>query len=371
MRKKIIGIANDFWVDSDEKWGLNLFHQNGYEIEIWRVGAITLNFSIFEKLNFSYPVIQIKTWKEYYLRLIRQNMKDTIFIFYGRHVSLNPSMAEICLLGGKYCVVEWTSANNTRYAILNEKRIRNTEKHWMDRFMPAYSFLGSKHNVSAMNSNFQIKHGNNIYLHTYDYDVFLKSKRNKRADRDMESMEPYILLIDQNFLDHKDQQNGAMKKWIPNEEQYIREMRYFLKKIEEQFKLPVVVAAHPVTCKRIKEIYGDRKIVYGDTCGYTANAELVISSSSGAMGFAVMYKKPLLLYNNFQLKRNFFYMELQMPKARILNAKIVNISRNLDEIDFRKYVTEPNYKKYMEYLTADADREDLFMDVVLQYLNTL
>ncbi len=371
MRKKIVCIANDFWVDSDEKWGLNLFHQNGYEIEIWRVGAITQNFSIFENLSFPYPVKLIKTWKEFYLLLTRQSMKNTIFLFFGRHESLNRGMAEICLLGGKYCVVEWTSANNTRCAILNEKRVRNTEKHWMDRFLPAYSFLGSKHNMLAMNSNFQIKHGNNIYLHTYDYDVFLKSKHNKKDNQDRESMEPYILLIDQNFLDHKDQQNGAMKKWIPNEEEYILEMQRFLDKVEGQFKLPIVVAAHPVTCKRINEIYGDRKIVYGDTCGYTANAELVISSSSGAMGFAVMHKKPLLLYNNWQLKRSFFYMELQMPKARLLNAKIVNISRDLDGIDLKAYVTEPDYRKYIEYLTADAKKEELFMDVVLRHLNTL
>lgn len=371
MRKKLVCIANDFWVDSDEKWGLNLFYQNGYEIEIWRVGAITQKFSIFENLNFSYPVIQIKTWKEYYLLLSRQNMKNTVFIFYGRHESLNPSMAEICLLGGKYCVVEWTSANNTRHAILNEKRIRNTEKHWMDRFMPAYSFLGSTHNMLTMNSNFQIKHGNNIYLHTYDYDVFLKNKYNKKTNQDMEPMEPYILLIDQNFLDHKDQKNGFMKKWIPNEEEYIQEMQHFLNKAEEQFKLPIVVAAHPVTCTRIREIYGNRKIVYGDTCGYTANAKLVISSSSGAMGFAVMHKKPLLLYNNWQLKRSFFYMELQMPKARLLNAKIVNISHNLDDIDLKAYVTEPEYSKYMEYLTADSEKEELFMNVVLRCLNDL
>lgn len=368
---KIVCIANDFWVDSDEKWGLNLLRENGYELELWRVGGVTLNFSIFEKLEFRYPVKTIKTWQEYYFLLMHQHMKKTIFLFYGRHVSLNPSMAVICLLGGKYCVIEWTSANNTRYAILNERKVRGIEKHWMDHFLPTYSFLGSKHNMLTMNSNFQIQHGNNVFLHTYDYDVFLKNKYYGNTGLDIDITQPYILFIDQNFFDHKEQVNLSLKKWIPDEAQFILEMKRFLDEVERQFQIPVVIAAHPVTCKRIKEIYGDRQIVYGNTCGYTANAEFVITSSSGAVGFAVMYKKPLLLYNNYQLKRNFFYMELQMPKARILNARIVNISNGVNSVDLKEYITDPNGKEYLEYITADAGNTELFMVTVLRYLNTL
>lgn len=335
------------------------------------MGIITQNFKVLEKLEFNFPVKTVKAWKEFYFLLARQNMKNTIFLFYGRHISMNWGMAAICLLGGKYCVIDWSSANNTRYAILNEKNIRGIKEHWMDRFLPAYSFLGSKHNMLTINSNFQIQHGNNIYLHTYDYDVFLKNKYHGDERQNNDVDQSYILFIDQNFFDHKDQLNASMKKWIPNEAQFIFEMRKFLDEVEKQFGIPIVVAAHPITCKRIKEIYGDRQIVYGNTCGYTADAKLVISSSSGAMGFAVMYKKPLLLYNNYQLKRSYFYMELQMPKARILNAKIVNISNSLSSIDLKQYVTAPDYKEYKEYLTADINDTELFMDTVLQYLNTL
>lgn len=370
MRKKIICIANDFWTDSDEKWGLNLLSENGYQIELWRVGALH-NFSVFEKLQFPYQIKTIKTWKEYYFLLVKQNMKKTIFLFYRTYVSMNPSMAAICLLRGKYCVIDWSSANIGRNAILNEKRVRNVRKHWMDHFLPTYSFLGSKHSILTMNSNFQIQHGNNVYLHTYDYDVFLKNKYYENSSQNINLKQPYILFIDQNFFDHKDQVNAGMKKWIPDETQFIIEMRRFLDEVERQFGLPVIVAAHPVTCKRIKEIYGERKIVYGNTCEYTANAKLVISNSSGAMGFAVMHRKPLLLYNNYQLKRSLFYMEYQMPKARILNAKIINISNSLDGINLKEYVTDLNYREYMEYLTADANNAELFMDTVLRYLNTL
>ena len=35
MKKKIVCIANDCWKDSDEKWGLNLFKQNG-NMESWK-----------------------------------------------------------------------------------------------------------------------------------------------------------------------------------------------------------------------------------------------------------------------------------------------------------------------------------------------
>lgn len=371
MRKKIICIANDFWPDSDEKWGFNLFKENGYEVEIWRVGALTVNYTVFEELKFNYTIRKFKTWKEFYFCLIKQEMKRTIFLFYSSGKKLHLSMAAIHVLGGKYCVIDFSSANNTRNAIFNEKKVKSTEKHWMDYFLPDYSFLGSRHNLSSINSKFQLEHGNNVYLHTYDYDVYLKDKYYNTYKSMIDIKHPYVLFVDQNFFDHKDQTNASMKKWIPDEETFIFEMQRFLNEVEKQFSLPVVVSAHPVTCKRIKEIYGNRQIVYGNTCGYTANADLVISSSSGAMGFAVMYQKPLLIYNNYQLKRNFFYMELQMPKSRILNAKIVNISKDVKNIQLSDYVTDVNYKEYIEYLTADVTQKELFMEEVLKYINGL
>lgn len=371
MKKKIVCIANDCWKDSDEKWGLNLFKQNGYKVEIWRVGKITQNFDIFEEISFPLPNRIIKTWKEFYGSILRQNIKNTIFIYYGRDISMNYSMALVKILGGKYCTIDFTSANNTRSAIIIEKKVLQTKRHWMDYFMPTYSFLGSKHNLLTMNSKFQVENGNNIYLHTYDYDVYLKHKMEKKNLLLEENKQPYILFIDQNFFDHKDQKNANMKKWIPDEKQFIVEMQRFLDEIEKQLGLPIIVSAHPVTCKTIYEIYGDRQIVYGNTCGYAENAELVICSSSGAMGFAVMYKKPLLLYNNYQLKRSFFYLELQMPKARLLGAKIVNISKNVKNINLKEFVTEPVYEQYIEYVTSDENQTQLFMDVVLKYVNTL
>lgn len=66
MKKKIICLANDFWTDSDEKWGFNLLKKSGYKIELWRVGIITQNFKVLEKLEFNFPVKTVKAWKEFY-----------------------------------------------------------------------------------------------------------------------------------------------------------------------------------------------------------------------------------------------------------------------------------------------------------------
>ena len=37
MKKKIICLANDFWTDSDEKWGFNLLKKSGYKIELYHL----------------------------------------------------------------------------------------------------------------------------------------------------------------------------------------------------------------------------------------------------------------------------------------------------------------------------------------------
>lgn len=365
MRKKVICISYDYWPDSYEKWGFSIFERNGYKVEPWRIGTFCANLKIME--NMPFEVKDINSWVEYYIS-ITKNIRNAIFLFWAYDESLYKSMALIHSLGGKYCIIDWSSMNNNKNTMLHEKLIRRTQTHWMDKFLPDYSFLGSRHHTITINSVYQLEKGNNVYLHSYDYDVYMKDK--KRQEK-IEVDEPYILFIDQNLLDHKDQINGNFKKWIPNEDVYIKEMNNFLNELEKQFELPIIVAAHPVKCKRRQEIYGERKIV-NDTCKYVSSAELVVSFCSGAIGFAVAYKKPMIIFNSYQMRRSLFYSAYQMPKARLLNARIVDISQELDKIKLQDYLTNPaNYNLYMEYMTASENEKVSFMESVMHYIKKL
>lgn len=369
--KKIIFVASIFapaWRLTE--WA-DLYQENGYEIEFWEVGMIW-GLKIFNEPYDQYVYKRIETLKQLYISVLKQKNKKTIFLFMSTETIFNFCQALICILGGKYCVIDFVSANTCRRDILLEKKIKMTEKHWMDHFLPAYSFLGSRHHIYTIRSNYQLENGKNIYVHSIDFDEYLKNRKYKTAENEDQSG-PYILFVDQNFFDHSDQVNFCNnQKWINDEETFIEEMHNFLDEVEKQFSLKVVVAAHPSKAARIKELYNGREIVYGNTCGYIKNAEYVIACCSGAIGYAVLYRKKMLIYTSNIIKRSMFYMEYQLPKARILKAKLINISRNINQYKLEDYLTDVSkYDDYIEYLTGDIESEDLLKDVILKYIKTL
>lgn len=364
--RKIICIANDFWRDSDEKWGLNRLVSSGYEVELWRVGYITNGSTVFEKLLFSFKLEEMTSWKKFYHAIFRQKKSETFFVFWSQEQSLDYSKMLICLLRGKYGTVDLSTANATRFYMLCEKRLYSTTHHWMDRFLPSISFFGSRHHTANVRSMYQMERGNNVFLHTFDYDMWLKGRNNKVV-----CDEEYILFLDQNFLDHKDQVNSDIR-WISNAEVFVKEVNAFLDEVERQFHTRVIVSAHPTAEKRVNRVYGTRKVVFGDTCGWSKSAKFVISNSSGAMGYAVLNKVPLLLFTNYQLRQSSLYMNNQMPKARMLKARILNISQSMEGICLKDYLTDvSDYECYVEYMTADPEDKVLLEDSIVKYMEQI
>jgi len=365
--KKIIVISNDIWENSDETWGFDTFSKNGYHVEIWRVGALTSCTKIWTTPHFDYPVITIKSYRELIRRILTMSIHKPMYLFYiAGEQHLDKEKALIRIMGGQYCNVS-IGPLGSRNNHLRLKEVSRTEHHWMDWFPAKYNFLGAEIHKCGLHSKYEIEKGNNIMLHIYDYDCYL---RNQKFELKEDDPKEYILYYDQNFLEHKDITNFGLRKWIPNEKVYISEIQGFLDDIEKYFKLPIVIAAHPTAAQSdLKKIYGDRKIVYGNTCGYTKNSKFVIAFTSGAINYAVLYKKPILFWTCYQLKNTDLYLEWQCVKCSILKGRILNISSKSNK-NYEDYLTNPqNYEKFLGYITADKNENRLFFDIVVDYLN--
>lgn len=371
--KKIVFISSVFSSVMEVQRMYELFTRNEFEIELWEASGL---FNIIEwvEINAKCKHIRIRTNYQLCSLIIRQKIRNTVFIYFNDGGdTFNLSQILISILNGKYCVVDFGSTNTSRTNILMEKHIKNKQKNVMDFFSPVYSFLGSRHTVTSMKSHYQISNGNNVYVHTRDFDDYIRVLQHKNTEMDILS-EPYILMIDQNFFDHPDQVNwGTSEKWIHNEELFIKEIHKFLDEIENIFSMKVVIAAHPRKAKRIEELYNGRKIIYGNTAGYIKDAEFVIACCSGAIGYAVLFRKKILMYTNDQIKRSSFYLEYQLPKARLLNvSNIVNISRNIEKIRFEDCMTDPSqYDEYTEYMTDDIESREFVLDIVLKYIKKI
>lgn len=364
-KKKIICIANDVWKDSDELWGFNTFLKHGFDVEIWKVGEITIGTKIWEKTYFHINAVKIHSWKQLYFMLWRQNMRKTIFLFYSSESCLDKAKMMIKIFRGKYCVVNWAPAMN-KTQLLQEKRIKGVPYHWMDVFPSSYNFLGTELHKGTLHSNYEATKANNIVIHTFNYEYYLLNEKAKiRIDDD------YILFLDQNLISHKDQVNFGINNWISKPEVYIEELKKFLDYIEVYYQKPVIVAAHPTAALSINKIYGDRKIVFGQSCNYVKYAKFVIAFSSGSLDFAILYRKPVLFWNCDQLKKTYLYTEHQTPKVKKLHGKILNISKAYEGECIDDYLIGiDHFDEYMQYITANKGKE-LFFDIVVKYLKKI
>ena len=364
--KKIICVIEDVWDDKLSTLGFDAFLEQGYDVEIWKTGKIISNRSVWVACDYNIASITFKTWRQLYKKIISQSFLSPIYLFYTYGVNqYDKAQALIKCLGGKYCTISY-SPLGSKYNHIRLKEILARKHHYMDLFPASYNFLGAYIHACGLRSRHEVEKGNNIFLHTHDYDIYLENEKSGETIKG-----GYILFYDQNLLDHKDQVNFGIKKFVPNEERYISELNYFLDLVEETFQKEIIIAAHPTASQSISRIYGKRKVVYGNSCNYTKYADFVIAFSSGAVSYAVLYKKPILFWNCDQLKRTLLFPEWQAVKAAILKAKILNVSQKIKDVKLEDYLTDTqNYEPYRKYIVSGKEKRNFF-EIVIDYINEL
>ncbi len=363
-RKKIICIANDTWADSDEKWGFNRMITAGFQVEIWKIGAITIGTKVWDPQPYRIPSVKMKTWKQFYRILLSQDMGKTKFFFFNRYDCLNYAKMIIRIMGGEYYNITINSVVSRSY-FENYKKVYEKKFHYMDLFPATYNFLPSEMNKGDLQSSHEAKKKNNIVLHTYNYDCYILTE--KHQEENIIENE-YILFMDQNLLKHKDLVNFQVGSFVKDEERYVREINVFLNYLETYYGKEVVIAAHPTADEKTTAVYGNRRVVYGNSCQYVKYADVVVSFASSSIDFAVLYDIPILFYFNEDLKDGFLYKDFFLPKVKALKAKVLNISRLGNGVDLDRFLADTkNYGGYLPYITSHkTDR--LFIDSVMEYI---
>ncbi|HUC60473.1 MAG TPA: hypothetical protein VMF53_00805 [Alphaproteobacteria bacterium] len=105
----------------------------------------------------------------------------------------------------------------------------------------------------------------------------------------------YAVFLDEMFVSHPDfALIGAAPPPIAPE-RYFELLRNAFDRIERETGLNVVVAAHPKARYGSAELFGGREIAQGRTAALVRGARLVLAHCSTSLGFAVAFRKPVLL----------------------------------------------------------------------------
>ena len=141
-----------------------------------------------------------------------------------------------------------------------------------------------------------------IKSHTFDFDKFLKLKKNKS-----EFKKKYFVFIDNNIVRHPDYRYHGTKPPV-NEKKYLDDLIFFFNLIEKKTKIKILVAANPKS-KHEKGTFGKRKIIYNSTAELIKNSSGVFLHNSTAINFAILFKKPTFFITSDHIKQSWLHGE--------------------------------------------------------------
>ncbi len=204
-----------------------------------------------------------------------------------------------------------------------------------------------------------------IDINHFDYDDYLSIREEKtRLVEDR-----YAVFLDENLPFHPDWHKLKMRTIAPDD--YFRGMRNFFDAIEKEWRLRVVIAAHPSSCYNRNE-FGDRLIFKYETNRLVKDCEFAFAHASTSIGMPVIYNKPLIfLYNNQLLHLG---DESILPWIRSFSEALGCDRYNVDDLRTGSQlvwpeVDEDRFRQYQyDYLTSSNSANKKTRCIFLDFL---
>ena len=203
---------------------------------------------------------------------------------------------------------------------------------------------------------------NIIPINHFDYDDYLLNK--EKADKLINYK--YCVFLDDNIVHDTDFKMLDIK--TVTAEKYYDSMNRFFDFIENEYRLKVIIAAHPKSSYD-PGLFGARKVYKNKTNELTKESAFVIAHYSTSISYAILYKKPVLfIYTNEMRKMGFF--DIINNFATVLNCNMYNIDSLHDKNNIQfKDVDPKRYDKYKyTYLTSRDSETIISKETVLKYL---
>jgi hypothetical protein len=188
--------------------------------------------------------------------------------------------------------------------------------------------------------------------------------------------EGYILYIDDCLAMSFDFVLGAQKPIVEPSE-YFPVLRQFFSRLESRCKMPVVVAAHPngKEFHGYKDYFGERAVFFDATAELSLNCHFAMTHYSSAITYPVLLRKPILLLNSKQLRKQPQGNTLNYI-AGLLQCPQVAIDEDLDSLELVRLdassVSESCYNAYQEkYITNTVPMDNNPLEPLLKYLTSL
>jgi len=369
---KIVFIPNLPYTYRDhERFGVKYFIDKGYDVEVLDIHKILIP-GYKEKVKIDYWTFDLHIEVENKCDLLNKikSLKANDFIFFYiaggdanilLHEMRKVTKAKfITYMGGS--IPDSTEpcgiVNNMKlfmYMLIRKIMIKKV-------FSTDYYVSGSKKDEIIF-SDLIGKKTKVIQSHSRDYNLCLSTKGYKHDA-------PYCVFLDTDVINASDYELFDIKA-EKNIENYLKKLIIFFKWIEENFRVDVIIAAHPKSRIYLhKDNIDGIKIVHSQSSALVKNSEFVINEGTTAVSYAIFFKKPLFFFTLSEI--SFFQHTCSFAKA--LDKNIINIDRvtfsTYKEIvnELKNYQSYEKYKKnYLTYADNKISTFDLINDIFKNY----
>lgn len=206
-----------------------------------------------------------------------------------------------------------------------------------------------------------------LWGHTFDYDLYLQEQ-----DAPPKNEKAYGVFLDEDVPFHPDYGYMGVQPFS-TPEQYYPCLCKFFSIIEQKQDCEIIIAAHPRSkYENMPDFFNGRPVVKGKTVELVKNARFVITHSSTANNFAVLFRKPIIFVTTDSLQQS-----TQGPWiekfASCFDKKAINISKPFDfDLDRELAVDNEKYIAYKRnYIKRDGTPELPFWQIVANSLKKM
>lgn len=192
--------------------------------------------------------------------------------------------------------------------------------NWMLKFMPDQTPDFALVAGTSWHTNPRIYGAKKkIPAHSFDYETYRDLRGGGRSHRP-----EYLVYLDETIAGHEDNKElGLAEPATP--ERFYPALNKFFDTVEARFGLRVVVAGYPSTkAVELRQYFGGRDVVFGETATLIRDAKLVLAHASTAISYAVLWRKPIVFLTSDEIASSWYQSWVEAPRA-ILRSNLVNI----------------------------------------------
>jgi len=204
-----------------------------------------------------------------------------------------------------------------------------------------------------------------ICIHSFLYDDSIKESTTRLIN------ENYIVFLDQDLPYHLDLVNAGynLDKHFANE--YFKNMKVFFSKLESVLKCKVIIALHPKGDHVKASSNYERMVHQYKTEQLVKYAELCITHCSTSLGYAVLYKKPIVFLSSDLIETKLYRIDTAIHQfASYFKQKV--ILANQDIVRSKLHFNEQRYENYkFDYLMNPKYKSSSSSEIFIKELKCL